>query len=168
MRHGMKRSLFISTHLENQLVRVDAIRQEEGRAQVPLQLRYFLDKGQQLRINCFLVLLPLLCQLEFLYVKKTNESVVFNPKAHFQYSKNSEYIYIYYLFFCIKDFSLLVTWPPQLLLLEVGIVEGFGDLHTRDVNFGVCGNHKLLVGPAHGDSVQGKRACAKETKITRV
>lgn len=90
MRHGMKRSLFISTHLENQLVRVDAIRQEEGRAQVPLQLRYFLDKGQQLRINGFLVLLPLLCQLEFLYVKKTNESVVFNPKAHFQYSKNSE------------------------------------------------------------------------------
>lgn len=45
MRHGMKRSLFISTHLENQLVRVDAIRQEEGRAQVPLQLRYFLDEG---------------------------------------------------------------------------------------------------------------------------
>lgn len=97
MRHGMKRSLFISTHLENQLVRVDAIRQEEGRAQVPLQLRYFLDEGQQLRINGFLVLLPLLCQLEFLYVKKTNESVIFNPKAHFQYSKKiilTEYIYI--------------------------------------------------------------------------
>lgn len=97
MRHGMKRSLFISTHLENQLVRVDAIRQEEGRAQVPLQLRYFLDKGQQLRVNGFLVLLPLLCQLEFLYVKKTNESVAFNPKAHFKYSKNSEYMYIYIL-----------------------------------------------------------------------
>lgn len=79
----MRRSLFISTHLENQLVWVDAIRQEEGRAQVPLQLRYFLDEGQQLRINGFLVLLPLLCQLEFLYVKKTNESDVFNPKAHF-------------------------------------------------------------------------------------
>lgn len=102
-------------------------------------------------------------------MKKTNESVVFNPKAHFQYNKKIILTeYIYYLFFCIKDFSLLVTGPPQLLLLEVGIVEGFGDLHTRDVNFGVCGNHKLLVGPAHGDSVQGKRACAKETKITRV
>lgn len=76
MRHGMKRSLFISTHLENQLVRVDAIRQEEGRAQVPLQLRYFLDKGQQLRINGFLVLLPLLCQLEFLYVKKSQSFLI--------------------------------------------------------------------------------------------
>lgn len=51
-----------------------------------------------------------------------------------------------------------MTWPPQLLLLEVSIVESFGDLHARDVDFGVGGNGKLLVSPAQGYSVQGKRA----------
>lgn len=63
-----------------------------------------------------------------------------------------------YLFLCIKDLSLLVTGPPQLLLLEVGIVQSFGDLHASDVNFGVRGNGKLLMSPAQGDSVQCKRA----------
>ena len=63
-----------------------------------------------------------------------------------------------HLFLCIKDLSLLVTGPPQLLLLEVGIVQSFGDLHTRDVDFGIGGNDKLLVSPAQGNSVQGKRA----------
>ncbi len=63
-----------------------------------------------------------------------------------------------YLFFRVKDLSLLVTGPPQLLLLEVGVVQSFGDLHARDVDFGVGGNDKLLVSPAQGDSVQGKRA----------
>lgn len=51
-----------------------------------------------------------------------------------------------------------MTGPPQLLLLEVGIVQSFGDLHARDVDFGGGGNDKLLVSPAKGDSVQGKRA----------
>lgn len=58
--------LFITTHLENQLVWVDPIRQAEGRAQVSFHLRYFLDEGQELCINSFLVLLPLLCQLVLL------------------------------------------------------------------------------------------------------
>ncbi len=58
--------LFITTHLENQLVWVDTIRQAEGRAQVPFHLRYFLDEGQELSVNSFLVLLPLLCQLVLL------------------------------------------------------------------------------------------------------
>lgn len=62
--------LFITTHLENQLVRVDAIGQAEGRAQVPCQLRYFLDEGQELTVNSLLVLLPLLCQLVLLQVRK--------------------------------------------------------------------------------------------------
>lgn len=60
--------LFIRTHLENQLVWVDAIRQAEGRAQVPFHLRYFLDEGQELSINSLLVLLPLLCQLVLLQI----------------------------------------------------------------------------------------------------
>lgn len=119
--------LFITTHLENQLVWVDTIRQAKGRAQVPFHLRYFLDEGQKLSINSFLVLLPLLCQLVL-------------------------------LFLCVKDLSLLVTGPPQLLLLEVGVVKSFGDLHARDVDFGVGGDDKFLVSPAQGDSVQGKRA----------
>lgn len=63
-----------------------------------------------------------------------------------------------HLLFCIKDLSLLVTGPPQLLLLEVGVVQSFGDLDTRDVHLGVGGNDKLLVSPAQGNSVQGKRA----------
>lgn len=58
--------LFITTHLENQLVWVDAIRQAEGRAQVPFELRYFLNEGQELSINSLLVLFPLLCQLVLL------------------------------------------------------------------------------------------------------
>lgn len=71
-----------------------------------------------------------------------------------------------YLFFCIKDLSLLVTGPPQLLLLEVGVVKSFGDLHARDVDFGVGGDDKLLVSPAQGDSVQGKRAYKYANKKT--
>lgn len=63
-----------------------------------------------------------------------------------------------HLLLCIKDLSLLVTGPPQLLLLEVGVIQSFGDLDTRDVNFGVGGNDKLLVSPAQRNSVQGKRA----------
>lgn len=61
---------FIRTHLENQLVWVDTIRQAEGRAQVPFHLRYFLDEGQELSINSFLVRLPLLCQLVLLKTDK--------------------------------------------------------------------------------------------------
>lgn len=75
-----------------------------------------------------------------------------------------------YLFLCVKDLSLLVTGPPQLLLLEVSIVQSFGDLHARDVNFGVGGNGELLVSPAQGNSVQGKRAymCANKKKMLGV
>lgn len=74
--------LFIRTHLENQLVWVDAIRQAEGRAQVPFHLRYFLDEGQELRVNSFLVLLPLLCQLVLLHTEnKSSESLYQNPGA---------------------------------------------------------------------------------------
>lgn len=62
--------LFIITHLENQLVWVDTIRQAEGRAQVPFHLRYFLDEGQKLSINSLLVHLPLLCQLVLLQTRK--------------------------------------------------------------------------------------------------
>lgn len=61
--------LFITTHLENQLVWEDTIRQAEGRAQVPFELRYFLDEGQELSINSLLVLLPLLCQLVLLQME---------------------------------------------------------------------------------------------------
>ena len=58
--------LFITTHLENQLVWVDTIRQAKGRAQVSFHLRDFLDEGQELSIHSFLVLFPLLCQLVLL------------------------------------------------------------------------------------------------------
>lgn len=51
-----------------------------------------------------------------------------------------------------------MTGPPQLLLLEVGVIQSFGDLHARDVNFGVCSNDKFLVSPTQRDSVQGKGA----------
>lgn len=51
-----------------------------------------------------------------------------------------------------------MTRPPQLLLLEVGVVQVFGDLHARNVNFGVCCNDKLLVSPAQRNSVQSKGA----------
>jgi len=137
----------------------DAIRQAEGGAQVSFQLRFFLDEGQELSINSLLVLFPLLCQLVLLQSnkKKTqgSSSCPINnlPPNDAIQNKNPSY-----LFLCIKDFSLLVTGHTQLLLLEVGIVQGFGDLHTSDVNFGVGGNDKFLVGPAQGDSVQGKRA----------
>lgn len=69
-----------------------------------------------------------------------------------------------HLFLCIKDFSLLVTGLPQLLLLKIGIVKIFGDLHARDVNFGFGGDDKLLVSSAQGDSVQSKRAWRKKNK----
>lgn len=58
---------FITTHLENQLVWVYPVGQAEGRMQIPLQLRDFLHEGQELSVNCFLVLLPLLCQLVLLH-----------------------------------------------------------------------------------------------------
>ena len=60
-----------------------------------------------------------------------------------------------YLFFCIKDLPFLVTWPPQFLLFEVGIIQIFRNLHTREINFGVCRNDKLLVSSAQWDSIQG-------------
>lgn len=66
---------FIRTHLENQLVWVDTIRQAEGRAQVPFHLRYFLDEGQELSINSFLVRLPLLCQLVLLKMDKKKTTI---------------------------------------------------------------------------------------------
>lgn len=59
--------LFITTHLENQFVWVDATRQAEGWAQVPFQLWYVPDEGKELRINSLLVRLPLLCQLVLLH-----------------------------------------------------------------------------------------------------
>merc|ERR1719439_491634 len=61
-------SLFI-THLENQLVCVDAIGQAEARSQVILEVGDFLDGGQELRVHRFLVLLPLLCQLVLLFLR---------------------------------------------------------------------------------------------------
>lgn len=64
-----------------------------------------------------------------------------------------------HLLLCIKDLSLLVTRFPQLLLFEVGIVQSFGDLHTRDVNFGGGSDGKLLVSPTQRHSVQSKRPC---------
>lgn len=73
-----------------------------------------------------------------------------------------------YLFFCIEDLSLLMTGPPQLLLLEVGIIQSFGDLHACDVNFGVCCNDKLLVSPAQWNSVQSKRAYEYTNKKTQM
>lgn len=63
-------TIFIGTHLENQFVWVNTIRQAEGGAQVPLHLRNFLDEWQQLSIHGFLVLLPLLCQLVLLHYKE--------------------------------------------------------------------------------------------------
>lgn len=62
-----QRLIFIRTHLENQLVWINAIRQAEGGAQVPLHLRNFPDAWQQLSIHSFLVCLPLLCQLVLLH-----------------------------------------------------------------------------------------------------
>lgn len=58
--------LFITTHLENQFVRVDTVGEAERGAQVPLQLGNLLNEGQQLRVYSLLVLLPLLCQLVLL------------------------------------------------------------------------------------------------------
>lgn len=89
-----------------------------------------------------------------------------SPKVPLKWSKYVQYCYLkqlVHLFFCVKDLSLLVAGSPQLLLLEVGIVQSFGDLHARDVDFGVGGNGKLLVSPAQGYSVQSKRAY-KSTK----
>lgn len=70
-----------------------------------------------------------------------------------------------YLFFCIKDLSLLVTRPSQLLLLEVGVVKRFGDLHARNVDFGVCGNDKLLVCPTQRNSVQSKGSYIQKERM---
>lgn len=83
---------------------------------------------------------------------------------------NNKISKLVHLFLCVKDLALLVTGPPQLLLLEIGIIERLGDLHTRDVDFGVGGNDKLLVRPAQGNSVQGKRAykCAKKQMLEDV
>lgn len=159
--------LFITTHLENQLVWVDTIRQAEGRTQVPFHLRHFLDEGQELSINSFLVLLPLFCQLVLLQIdEKSSKSGMMKTRrpSPIEMVKMCRVVYseiiskLVYLFFCIKDLSLLVTRSPQLLLLEVGIVQSFGDLHARNVDFGVCGNDKLLMSPAQRDSVQGKGA----------
>lgn len=55
-----------------------------------------------------------------------------------------------------------MTRSPELLLLEVGVIKGFGDLHARNVNFGVCGNDKLLVSPAQRNSVQSQGACSAQ------
>lgn len=70
----------------------------------------------------------------------------------------STFSHVAHLFLCIEDLSLLVTGPPQLLLLKVGIVQSFGNLHARDVNFGAGGDDKFLVSSAQRNSVQGKRA----------
>lgn len=51
-----------------------------------------------------------------------------------------------------------MTGSPQLLLLEVNVIERFRDFHLGDVHFGVCGNDKLLMSPAQGDSVQDEGA----------
>lgn len=67
-----------------------------------------------------------------------------------------------YFFLCIEDLSLLVTRPPQLLLFEISIIQSFGDLHARNVNFGVCGDDKLLVSPAQRNSVQSKGTCMQQ------
>ena len=50
-----------------------------------------------------------------------------------------------------------MTGLPQPRLLEVCVCHSLGDLDTRNINLGVGGDDKLLVGPTQGDSVQGKR-----------
>lgn len=87
--------LFITTHLENQLVWVDPIRQAEGRAQVSFHLRYFLDEGQELCINSFLVLLPLLCQLVLLQMdqrsrKPMSQILIWESKSNLEQLKCRE------------------------------------------------------------------------------
>ena len=58
------------THLENDLVWVDAIGEAESIAEVSLQLRDLADKGKELRVHSLLVLLPLLCNLVLLQKDK--------------------------------------------------------------------------------------------------
>lgn len=67
----------------------------------------------------------------------------------------------YYLLFCVKDLALLVPRPPQLLLLEVRVCEGPGDLHSGDVDFGGGSNDKLLVCSAKGHAIDGQGPWAR-------
>lgn len=117
----------------------DSIRQEEGGAQVALELRFFLDEGKELSINSLLVLFPLLRHLVLLQMEtKTSEHGIIKMILQLLVFKTISKLA--HLLLCIKDLSLLVTGSPQLLLLEVGIIQRFWDLHARDVNFCFCSN----------------------------
>lgn len=54
------------THLENDLVWVDAVGQAESVTEVPLHLGDLADNGEELGVHSLLVLLPLLCNLVLL------------------------------------------------------------------------------------------------------
>lgn len=75
------KTVFIRTHLENQFVWVNPIRQAEGGAQVALHLRDFLDEWQQLSIHSFLVSLPLFRQLVLLHPKEDKTSALESHKV---------------------------------------------------------------------------------------
>ena len=150
------------THLENDLVWVDAIGQAESIAEVSLQLRDLADKWKELWVHSLLVLLPLLCNLVLLQMDtNTSVSTMTNGWTSWFNRMNVKYLgRVACLFFCVKDLALLVTGLPQPCLLEVGVSHSLGDLDTGNINLGVGGDDKLLVGPTQGDSVQGKRTCA--------
>lgn len=70
----------------------------------------------------------------------------------------------FYLFLCVKNLSLLVFRLPELLLLEVSISQGFGDLDAGNVHLGGCGNAEFLVSSAQGNSVDCQGTWARGRK----
>lgn len=95
--------LSLLTHLENQLVWVDTVRQVEGGAQVPFQVRFFLNERQELRINSLLVHFPLLCHLVLLQIQKINP--VIKPAAHFMLRHKMLYSEIQVTSFSVSKIS---------------------------------------------------------------
>lgn len=63
-----------------------------------------------------------------------------------------------YLFLGVKDLTLLVPGLTQLLLLEVGVSEVFGDFHTTDINFGGGGDDKFLMCSTQRNSIEDQRS----------
>lgn len=141
--------------LENQFVWIDSISQAECGAQVSFEMRNLLDQRKQLRIHFFLVGLTLLRQLVLLQIH-TTKTIRLSTESPAEASDLTLEIQ-FYLFLCVKDLSLLVLGSPQLLLLEVGVGQHFGDLHARDVHFGGCGDAELLVSSTQRHSVHSQR-----------
>ena len=59
-----------------------------------------------------------------------------------------------HLFLCVENVTLGMLRLLQLLSLEVFVIDTIWDLHTLDVQLGLCGNDILLVDPSQRTAIQ--------------